>query len=122
VGEETDRPQDAGRPHRRVSIPEPETARILEAYRDAMRAELEETLGDIRPDAGQLTIGGGVARPELAERVKLWDLAIKLARELGRDPVLELGDPPAPPPVATDGAARRGRAPRISARDRKRIE
>ena len=50
-----------------------------------MRAELEETLADIRPDAGQLTIAGGVKRPELAERIKLWDLAVKLARELGRE-------------------------------------
>ena len=118
MGEDTDRPQDVGRAHRKAGAPGPETARILEAYRNAMRAELEDTLAELRPEAGQLTIAGGVKRPELAERVKLWNLAIVLARELGSSV-----DIPAPEPGATvagdrPSGATRGRAPRLTKRDR----
>ena len=86
---ETARPQDVARPHRRTrGTPQPETERLLERYRAAMRAELEDLLEEIRPapaDSGQIELGGEIprARPKLEERRALWDLAIKLGRELG---------------------------------------
>ena len=110
-----DRPQDAGRRHRRVGRPSAATLTLLEEYQAAMREELRATLVEVRgqPVAPGLLddvmAGGGVTvvRPTLADRTRLWDLAIKLGRELGAE--VDVG-PPAPPVRARPaGGPKRGR-------------
>lgn len=117
-----DRPQDVGRPHRRARPgPDVETAAVLDRYRRAMRDELGDTLDELRPAKGdQLTLGGipERIRPQLAERVKLWDLAIKLGRELangGDELPAELGD------VAPTVSPLRSSAPKLTAAQRRTI-
>jgi hypothetical protein len=122
LSEESARPQDVGRPHRRTAPgPSPATAAVLEAYRAAMRVELGallETLGARRvglmPDAP----------PELvvpiAERVKLWDLAIKIGRELNAPGAADL-DPEPEPPASTSASRRSRQAPRLSGRERRSL-
>lgn len=115
-----DRPQDVGRSHaRRRAAPDAATAAMLDRYRAAMLDELGDTLDELRPGREQLTLDGGAQRirPQLADRVKLWDLAIKLGRELAAAPD-EL--PPEPGDTAAV-PARRSRAPRLSAKDRRAI-
>lgn len=112
------RPQDQGRPHRRTrGAPGPETEALLERYRAAMRAELADLLTEIRPSppsAGQLAIDGTIpaARPKLEERRALWELAIKLGRELST-----VTFEPASAPAET-GRRADAKAPRLSRRDR----
>lgn len=125
------RPQDVGRAHRR-SRPglAPETAAILERYRSAMRAELGDLLEELRPPpAGEAPIVFGAppprARPPLPDRLRLWELAIKLGRELGAAGLAELEEEPAPAGGSGSGArgaARRSTAaPRLSARERRSL-
>lgn len=101
-----DRPQDVGRRHRRKGRPSAETVALLEAYRQAMRDELRAVLGELEPVApGGLMPDAPKVRPPIAERARLWDLGIRLGRELGSaidEPELE----PAPPRAR----ARRARA------------
>ena len=111
--EASDRPQDAGRKHTRRGIPSAATLELLERYRNALRAELSETLEDLRPDAAR-----SKGKPQLAVRLKLWDLALKLARELGSGTDVS----PAPTAAVAPSDATRGRAPRLTRRDRARIE
>lgn len=82
-----DRPQDVGRSHRRKGAPSPETAALLTEYQEAMRLELRTVLRELEgspapagllPDPEARPI-----RPPLGDRMRLWDLAIKLGRELG---------------------------------------
>jgi hypothetical protein len=116
-----DRPQDAGRAHRRAGELAPETAEILERYRAAMRDELGELLEEIRPKLGQLTIAGDVERPKLETRRALWDLAIKLGRELAGGQDAGIRDTPAM--LAADPTLLRPRkpAPRLKARERRQL-
>jgi hypothetical protein len=110
-----DRPQDVGRSHARRGSVGPETDAILDAYRVAMRAELADTLAEVRPVTGQMTVAGGVAKPQLADRLKLWELAIKLARELaGGSDAGSPSDVPAAP-------ARSARPPKLTARERRSL-
>jgi hypothetical protein len=122
VSDETARPQDVGRPHRRTAPgPSPESVAILERYRAAMRLELGELLEELRPERAQLGIDGAETRlrPALPDRVKLWDLAIKIGRELAAPGAEhELEDAPAP---ATSTTPRSRQAPRLSARDRRSL-
>jgi len=64
-----------------------------------MRRELAGVLEDLEPHpSGQLQIDGTPSpptRPAIADRIRLWDLAIKLGRELGTE---------VDPPPATDNA------------------
>jgi hypothetical protein len=124
VSETTDRPQDAGRAHRRRGDLSPETDALLDRYRDAMRRELGGLLEELEPAEvlTQASIDGTADRPiglGLVARRERWELAIKLARELagGAD-----AEPPAP---ADDGKSRRApvraRAPRLTARERKQL-
>lgn len=121
VSEETARPQDLGRSHRRARPgPAPETARILEAYRAAMRSELAMLLEllaarrvGLMPDAP-----GELAIPQ-ADRAKLWDLAIKLGRELGAPGASELEEEPTP--ASSSRPSTPARAPRLSARERRSL-
>jgi len=114
-----DRPQDVGRKHRKGFGPSVETEAILERYRAAMRLELDDLLVEIRPAAGQLTIDGGIERPGLDRRRALWELAIKIGRELGSAP-----DPIAPAELEprADHPARRARpAPRLTVAARRQL-
>jgi len=117
-----DREQDVGRSHRRRSVPAPETAELLERYQASMRAELEDLLAEIRPAVGQLTIDGGVTRPTLEQRRALWDLAIKLGRELGGAIVEQTAPSAAPGTARVPASSRRARpAPRLTVRQRRSL-
>lgn len=83
-----DRPHDVGRKHTRRSA-DPESAALVERYRATMRSWLGRLLDELegRPAPA------GILPTEEAERVTvypstkdasaLWDLAIKLGKELG---------------------------------------
>lgn len=114
------RPQDVGRAHRRRRGRSVETAEILDRYRAAMRAELADVLADVRPATGQLTTDGTVAKPALADRLKLWDLAIKLGRELGGDE--DPGDDLDPGSTAAPTGRGTARAPKLTARERRDLD
>ena len=89
---------------------------LLDRYRAALRAELGETLDELRPTA---PAGLGLVppgKPGLTDRLKLWDLALKLARELGAD-----ADLPERPYDNTSADATRGRAPKLTRRDKARL-
>jgi hypothetical protein len=91
-----ERPQDEGRRHRRKGAPSAATLSLLADYQEAMRSELRTLLTDLQPkaqDQGLGLVAMPPKRPPLAERSKMWDLAIKLGRELGSE------IDPAPPPV-----------------------
>jgi hypothetical protein len=117
-----DRPQDVGRAHKRRAIPAVETEVLLDRYRATMRAELGDLLAEIRPSVGQLTMTGGVERLPLDRRRALWDLAIKLGRELAGAP-----EPIAAPAGQAAAAAvrpttrRRRPAPRLTVAQRRRL-
>lgn len=105
--EDTARPQDAGRSHKRRGRPSAETSTLLAAYQEAMRTELRATLTEIEgvdpPPSLELTDEPpGKVRPKLEVRVRLWDLAIKLGRELGTevDPAGGADAADGSPPVA----------------------
>jgi hypothetical protein len=124
VSEATDRPQDAGRAHRRRGDLSPETDELLARYRDAMRRELAGILDELEPAEVlvQQSIDGTSDRPVslgLVARRERWELAIKLARELAGGADAE----PSPPP--DDGKSRRApvqaRAPRLTARERRAL-
>lgn len=84
-----------------------------------MRAELRETVRELRPLLGQTTFTGEVAKPPLADRLKLWELAIKLARELaGGADLSGAGDPIADP---APGGRRTVRPPKLTARQRRAL-
>lgn len=117
---DNDRPQDVARPHTRRASPAPETLELLGRYREVMRAELEDLLAEVRPGLEQTAAFGAPApiRPALADRIKLWDLAIKLGRELGG--AIEEAPPPASS-SPTPAGRRAARAPRLSARERRAL-
>lgn len=73
-----------------------------------MRAELRATLTEARGTTVAGLLGDDVTtRPTLGDRTRLWDLAIKLGRELGAEVDVT---PPAPPERARPaGGPRRGR-------------
>lgn len=104
------RPQDQGRRHRARGRTSTETDALLDLYRAAMRTELRAVLVDLEgtPAAPGLIpdVAPARVRPSLADRSRLWDLAIKLGRELGTgidaDPTPQ--DAPGRP-----GVPRRGR-------------
>jgi hypothetical protein len=82
------RPQDQGRRHTRKGAPSTATSTLLGEYQAAMRAELRAVLGELQGSGGeQLGLDGQpiIKRPALEARVRLWDLAIKLGRELGTE-------------------------------------
>ena len=82
------RAQDQGRRHRRKGAPSAETTSLLAEYQAAMRSELRAVLGELRgklPDPGLGLVNGEPERPNLTDRMRLWDLAIKIGRELGTE-------------------------------------
>lgn len=128
------RPQDVGRSHHRAGELAPETAEILERYRAAMRAELDDVLGEIRPATGQIVnpmtrdpvapgeLGIVIERPSLEKRRALWDLAIKLGRELAGGPGDGgLGDTPKLVPADPTLVRNPRAAPRLKARERRSL-
>lgn len=101
------RPQDVGRRHRKRGTPTAETQTLLAAFRDAQRAELRDVLHELEgvPDP-QTTLDGSppkVKRPNLTQRIKLWDLAIKIAHDLGTE--VDVG--PAEPTEPADAPRRK---------------
>lgn len=103
--EEAGRPQDQERRHRAKGRPSTETRRLLAQYQAAMRDELRALLAEIEPRppaAGLGLVNDQPKRLPVADRARLWDLAIKLGRELGS----EID----PTPLASEAPARR--APR----------
>jgi hypothetical protein len=116
-----DRPQDVGRSHHRQGGPSVETEELLERYRSAMRSELDDLLEEIRPASGQLTIDGAPARPSLDGRRALWDLAIKLGRELAAAPEPIVGAPGGSEPAATPARRRARPAPRLTVAQRRAL-
>lgn len=103
--------QDQGRKHRRAGRPSPATVSLLGEYQDAMRDELRELLVEIRgrplPPGLGLTPDAPAKRPSIAERGRLWDLAVKLARELAT----EIDAGVAPAASSSSSAGGRGRGP-----------
>lgn len=104
---EDGRPQDQDRRHRKAGSPSPETASLLADYQAAMRTELRAVLTELEGVAAptglldtEFTTAEVRTRPSLADRMKLWDLGIKLGRELGTevDPGPLPGAAPAVPP------------------------
>jgi hypothetical protein len=91
------RPQDQGRKHRARRAPAAATSSLLTRYYEAMRAELAGTLAELEgapAPAGLLPDVTAVrVRPSLGDRMKLWELAMKLGRELGAE--LDVNDTPA---------------------------
>jgi hypothetical protein len=124
---ENARPQDVARPHRRTrGTPAPETEALLERYRAAMRAELADVLVEIRPPApqtGQLRTDGTIAatRPTLAQRRELWDLAIKLGRELASSTSESAWAGALPDATPALEGRRDARAPRLTKRERAQL-
>lgn len=105
---DNDRPQDVGRRHSRRKS-EGGADALVERYYATMRSELAELLDSLAPvpaDPGLGLVDMPPKRLSLAERARVWDLAIKLGRELGSriDPM--------PPAVAAAPV----RAPVVSAR------
>jgi hypothetical protein len=83
-------PDGPRRVHRRKGAPSAATRSLLEDYQAAMRAELRGLLEELapRPSDGQLDLTGAPVPPRklpLGERAKVWDLAIRLGRELGTE-------------------------------------
>jgi hypothetical protein len=100
---DTDRPQDVGRSHSRKRAGGAKDRALIERYQDTMRAELADLLAMLAPvpqDPGLGLVTVPPKRPDLATRSKIWDLAIKLGRELGAaidpDPLTD-GQTPVPP-------------------------
>ena len=118
-----DRPQDVGRSHHRQGGPSVETELLLERYRAEMRLELADLLLEIRPATGQLGAFGETAapvRPGLDARRALWDLAIKLGRELAAapEPIAPSGSEVASVP---DSRRRSRSAPRLTVAQRRAL-
>lgn len=78
-----------------------------------MRAELGDVLEELRPPAREIVtlLDGSTLeappRPPIADRSRLWDLAIKLGRELGAELEAPIADPE--PEAASAPAPRRAR-------------
>jgi hypothetical protein len=103
------RPQDAGRSHHRKGAPSAATRSLLADYQAAMRDELRAILDELRPvapDPGLGLVAMPAKRPELNQRTRLWDLGIKLGRELGTAVDVE----PADAGAVTQGPRKRSRA------------
>lgn len=106
--EDDARPQDAGRSHKRKGAPSAATRTLLDRYQSTMRAELAAVLDELEPaapDPGLGLVSEPPKRPVIGERIKLWDLGIKLGRELGSS----IDGPEPPPTVVGPGRRRRAR-------------
>lgn len=110
--DDTDRPQDVGRSHKRKGAPSPATRALLEQWHATLRAELQAViveLDGVTLEPGlfpEAATGPVVKRPNLADRARLVDLGIKVGNALGS------AIDPAPNPaegVAGPGPRRRGK-------------
>lgn len=109
--EEGGRPQDQGRRHRSSGRLNAASRTLLERFRGSMRDELGAILDQLEgaaPAPGLMDPPGGApkVRPPLSERSRLWELGIKLARELGEG----IDPDPDPAPAEAERPARRRRA------------
>jgi hypothetical protein len=82
--------------------PNPQTVQLLGEYHSAMRLELRSLLREINATIRPAALKQ--PRPSLAERAKLWELAIRLGKELGSE--IDVA-PPAeePTPLRPNAAA-----------------
>lgn len=83
---DNDRPQDVGRRHGRTRREGGADRALIERYQATMRDELGALLDELAPkvqDQGLGMVAIPPKRPDLTTRSKIWDLAIKLGRELG---------------------------------------
>ena len=88
---DNDRPQDVGRQHSKTWARQKREAgtaarALVDRYDETMRAELSDLLDMLAPvpqDQGLGMVEVPPKRPALSERTRIWDLAIKLGRELG---------------------------------------
>jgi hypothetical protein len=81
---DTRRPQDVGRSHKRKRLRLAETEGLLAEYQSLMRAEMARLLRDIRGDfQGKPENAPDDKLLSLSERAKRWEIAHRLARELG---------------------------------------
>lgn len=105
---DNDRPQDVGRSHARRGAPSPETTALLADYQAAMRTELRAVLTELegqRQPAGLLPdTEPPMIRPTLPDRMRLWDLAIKIGRELGS--AIDADPVPVETPITASGQGR----------------
>ena len=81
------RAQDQGRRHRRRGTPTGATSTLLTRYQSVMRIELTGLLDELEAtEPAGLGLAGEVPKiTGTAERAKRWELAIRLARELGTE-------------------------------------
>lgn len=97
---DADRPQDVGRRHVRRPRRGDADRALVERYQAAMRRELEDCLTELEGTPQPDGLHGPVPpkRPDVAGRSRIWDLAMKLGRELGAaiDPDPLPDGPPAP--------------------------
>jgi hypothetical protein len=95
---DADRPQDAGRRHRKRGAPSAATSSLLARWHERLRDELEAVIVELTPatpPAGLLDVvlpaQAGAVRPSLERRRSLVELGAKIATALGSEV-----DPPAP--------------------------
>ena len=81
------RPQDVGRTHARTRKGGPADRALVERYYASMRSWLGRTLDTLEGEAQPDGLHGPVKpkMPTPTEAGKLWDLAMKLGRELGAE-------------------------------------
>ena len=109
---DNDRPQDVGRSHERKRKGG-EDDPLLVRYQATMRAELGDLLDSLAPieqDEGLGLVKMPPKRPPLSERTKIWDLAIKLGKELGS----AIDPRPMDAPLTPEGGRSKPRARRVA--------
>lgn len=104
---------DPGASHARKGRPSAATRDLLADAQAALRAELRDTLAELRPepvDTAKLTIGGPMpkGRPELPDRVRLVGLIGDLMKLLGTE-ITPAPPTPGPDELAGTRPRRRGR-------------
>lgn len=106
---ETGRPQDQGRSHKAKGRPSAETRSLLARYHAAMRDDLAAILDELEPrtpEPGLLPdVKAEPTRKPVKERAGLWDLAMRLGRELGA----EIDPGPVADAAPARASGRRGR-------------
>jgi len=103
---DSERPQDVGRDRKRRGSPSAATLAVLADYRATLRVELVAVLGEL-----------ATTKPaDLDRRSQLVGLAVKVARELAS------GSDGAEGRASVASDATRGKAPKLTRRDRASLE
>ena len=106
---DNDRPQDVGRSHSRKRKGGAADQALVTRYYASMRSWLTMLLDTLEGEPQPDGLHGPVPRkmPSTTEAGRLWDLATKLARELGAELIAGPDDAPPPAPARTAPRARR---------------